>query len=223
MPQTFPPLTIVEDFLLLALDEQAGDFYPLPRSVLDCVTAAAVLMDLMRLKRVDCDLRHLFVVTTEPTGDAILDPVLRALALEPVQSTRAILDELRFLSDEGEALRDQAMQRLVDRGILRAEEKKFLWLFDARRYPVVDGKEIRIARLRVMNAVLDDGIPDPYDGALIALLQACGLFHYLLKPTELERSAGRIAEIARTDILGRAAATLIAEIEASIAMASGLR
>ena len=35
-------LTILEEFLLLALDDEEGEFYALPRSTLDCATAGAV-------------------------------------------------------------------------------------------------------------------------------------------------------------------------------------
>ena len=114
MPES-APVTILEEFLLLALDEQAGSFWPVPRSAFDCATAAAVLMDLMHLRRIDCDVRSVFVASAEPVDDDILDPVLRALALEPAHATRSINDELRFLSDEGEALRERAMRRLAER------------------------------------------------------------------------------------------------------------
>jgi hypothetical protein len=219
----FPPLTVLEEFLLLALDDQAGDFWPLPRSVFDCGTACAVLMDLMKQGRVDCDLRNLFVVTALPVEDDILDPVLRALALEPVLATRSITDELRFLADEGEALRERALQRLVDRGILKREDRKILWVFGTRRYPILQDKELREAKLRVLNVVMGDEIPDPHDIMLVALVEACGLFRHILTAPELTKAAPRIAQVARLDFLGRAVSAAIAEVEAAIAMASGLR
>ena len=219
----YPPLTILEEFVLLALDDQAGDFWPLARSAFDCGTACAVIMDLMRLRRVDCDLHHLFVVSVEPTGDDILDPILRALALEPVQqATRAILDELRFLSGEGEAFRERALQRLVERGILKREDRKILWVFGTRHYPVNQDKPIREVKLRILNVILGDDIPEAHDIMLVALAEACGLFHHILSAHEVEQAAPRIAQVARMDLLGHAVAETIAEVEASIAMASGL-
>jgi hypothetical protein len=123
----FPPLTILEEFLLLALDDERGAFYGLPLSAFNCGTACAVVMDLMRLRRIDCDLRQLMVVSTQPSGDELLDPVLQALALEPARATRSITDELRFLADEGEAFRDRALHRMVERGILRQVDEKIIW------------------------------------------------------------------------------------------------
>ena len=217
------PLSVLEDFLLLALDEQSGDIWPVSRSVVDCGTACAALMDLMILHRVDCDLQHLFVTNAVPTGDTVIDPVLAVLALDPVGTTRAIIDEIRFLADEGEALRERAMQRLVDRGVVAFRTKKILWIFGSRRTPVVDDRALRMVRLRLLNVVLGDEIPHPHDVALVALADACGLFHYILSPREMTDAAPRIAAVARMDILGRALAEAIVEVEASIAMASGLR
>lgn len=218
-----PSLTILEEFLLLALDDQAGAFWPVPRSAFDCATAAAVLMDLMRLNRVDCDLSHIFVTNPEPTGDDILDPILQALALDPVRSTRSVTDELRFLSDEGESMRDHAVQRIIQRGVLKNEEEKIFWVFGTRRYPVQDDREIRAVKFRVVSTILGDSIPDPHDVSLVSLASASGILRSLLTTQEFHNSEARIAQIARLDILGRATAEVIADVEASIAMASGLR
>lgn len=221
--QNLPPLTILEEFLLLALDDEAGLFWPVPRSAFDCATAAAVLMDLMRLKRVDCDLKHILVTNADPLGDDILDPVLQALALDPVQSSRAILDEFSFLSEEAEALRDRAVRRLVERGILREEERKFLWIFGERRYPVVNDLDVRRVKLCVINAVKNNAIPDPHDVCLVSLAKVCDLFQTLLNPRELTQSYARMVQVAGFDVLGRAAAEAVAEVETSVAMVSGLR
>jgi Golgi phosphoprotein 3 len=218
----FPPLTILEEFLLLAFDDAASEFWPMARSAFDCATAGAALMDLSRLSRVDCDLRNLFVVSAAPTGDDILDPVLRALALEPVLASRSIIDELRFLSDEGEALRERALHRLVERGILKREERKFLWVFSARRYPMLHDKEVREVKLRILGVVLGDDIPEPQDVMLVSLAEACGLFGHILSAHELAHAAPRIAQVARMDIIGRAVGHAVAEVEAAIAMASGI-
>ena len=180
-------------------------------------------MDLQSLGCMDCDLRHIYVINPEPTGDDLLDPILQALAMDPVQATRAILDEFHFLSEEGEAIRDRALQRLVDRGILQTQERKVLWIFGARHYLVQNDQALRASKLRILNSVLGNDIPDPRDIALISLLQACGLFRAMLKVLEYRKAEKRIAQVARMDILGRFAAEAVAEVEASMAMASGLR
>src|ERR1700761_3926605 len=121
-----PPLTLLEEFLLLALDDESGDFYALPRSTLDCGTAGAILMDLIRRRRVDNDLRDMFVTDSLPLNDDILDPVLQMMTLAPVLMPQPISHWVRVMSNEGEALRERALRRLEARGIIRREERKIL-------------------------------------------------------------------------------------------------
>jgi Golgi phosphoprotein 3 len=218
-----PPLTILEEFLLLALDDETGDFYELARSTLDCATAGAILMDLMLHRRIDNDLRDMFVTDTLPTGDDILDPVLQIMTLAPVMTPRPIAKWLRELMDESEALREKALRRLEARGIIRREDRKILWVFGARRYPVIHDKEVREVKLRILGVILGDDIPTPHDIMLTALAEACDMFRYLLSGPQLAQAAPRIAQVARMDLIGQSVAKAVTEIEAAIAMASGFR
>jgi hypothetical protein len=223
MTAPHPSLTILEEFLLLALDDSAGQFYPLARSTFDCASAGAVLMDLTLQKRIDNDLKHVFVIDATPTGNPVLDPVLQMMAIGPVLAPKPITHWLHHLADEGEGLRERALRQLEAQGILRREDKKILWVFGARRYPVLDQKEQREAKLRVLGVILRDDIPAIHDIMLVALAHACGLFCHILSDHELANAATRIEQVAQMDLIGQAVAKAITEIEAAIAMASGFR
>jgi hypothetical protein len=220
---THPPLTILEEFLLLALDDEAGQFYSLARSTLDCASAGAALMDLTLRHRLDNDLKHMFITDSSLTGDSILDPVLQTMALAPVLSPHPITYWLRQLADEGEGLRAQALRRLEERGIVKHEDKKILWMFGARRYPIVQDREMREVKLRILGVILRDDIPAPHDMMLTALAQSCGLFRHILSEHELAAATPRIELVSRMDLIGQAVAKAVTEIEAAIAMASGFR
>jgi hypothetical protein len=223
MTPPFPPLTVLEEFLLLALDDLAGQFYPLARSTFDCATAGAALMDLTLRRRLDNDLKNIFVTDATPTGDDILDPVLQVMATAPLLSPKPITEALRQLADEGEALREKALKRLEARGILRREDKKILWVIGVRRYPMQHHEEQREAKLRILGVILREGIPEAHDIMLVALAQACGLFRHVLSGHELAVAQLRIDQIAQMDLIGQAVAKAVSEIETAIAMASGFR
>ena len=221
MTAELPPLTVLEEFLLLALDDAAGEFYALPRSTLDCATAGAALMDLMLRRRIDNDLHNAFVTDARPVGDPLLDPVLQVMALAPVLTPRPLKDWLRQLAEEGDALRQQALRRLVRRGILLREDRKILWVFGTRRYPVVQDKDMREVKLRILGVILGAAIPAPPDIMLTALADSCGLFNHILNGPEGQKAAPRIAQVIRLDLIGQAVARAISEVESAIAMASG--
>jgi golgi phosphoprotein 3 len=225
MPMTDhqPPLTILEEFLLLALDDGAAHFYPLARSTFDYTSAGAVLMDLTLRRRIDNDLRNIFLVDPTPLDNPILDPVLQLMALAPVLMPKPIAAWLHQLADQGEGLREQALRQLEAHDILKREDKKILWMFGTRRYPILHQKEPREAKLRVLDVVLRNDIPTAHDIMLVALTHACGLFRYILSDHELAGALRRIETVAQMDLIGQAVAKAVAEIETAIAMASGFR
>jgi hypothetical protein len=218
-----PPLTLLEEFLLLALDDQTGNLHPLPRSSLDCATAGAVLMDLTLRRRIDNDLRDMFVVDASPVGDALLDPVLQLMSLAPVLTPHPIAYWLRQTADEAEAFREKALRRLETRGIIRRQDRKILWVFGTRRYPLLNDAEVREVKLRILGVVLGNDVPSAHDIMLTGLAESCGLFRYILSSHEADAATARISQVARMDLIGQAVAKGVTDIESAIAMASGYR
>ena len=193
-------LSLVEEILLLALDDESGAFRPLPEYALELATSGASLMDLALRDRVDADPEQLIITSAEPTGDVVLDPVLAELARSTEQfSLRQWLLQLarvRFI-------RERALERLVERGILRRDDKKFLWVFGSRRYPLIDNKELREVKQRILEILLGDEVPDPRDVILICLSHACSILPSILEKPDLERASQRIEEIACMDLIGQ--------------------
>ncbi|MDP9126773.1 MAG: GPP34 family phosphoprotein [Pseudomonadota bacterium] len=222
-PLTLPPLTVLEEFLLLAHDDRAEQFYPLPRSTFDCAAAGAVLMDLTLRNHLDNDLRHLFVADPSPTLDDLLDPVMQIIGLAPVMDPLPISHWLRRIAEDGESLRENALRRLEKRGILKREAKRVLWVFMAENYPILHQNEVLEVRRRFRHVILADTLPLPHDIMLTTLAQACGLFRYMLDSREFAAASPRIEQVARMDLIGQAVAKAVAEIETAMAMASGFR
>lgn len=220
---SLPPLNLLEEFLLLALDDEAGQFHGLAQSTLDCATAAALLMDLSLRRRVDNDLKVMFVVDTEPVMDDLLDPTLQVMALSPILAPQTITHWLGIVAEEGEALREKALRRLQQRGIIRIEEGKILWVFGYRRYPMIHNQEVREVKRRLFDVILGDDIPQAHDIMLTALADACGLFPLILSSTELASAQQRIADVTRMDLIAQSLCRVVADIEAAIATASGFR
>ena len=198
-PVRVPMLTLIEEILLLTLDD-GGSFLPVPEYSLELAAAGAILMDLALRDKLDADLRVLMVVDRRPTGDDILDPVRQELgrAEEELQLRECLMRLARR-----ESIKASALDRLVERGILRRDEKKLLWVFGSRRYPVIDNREETEAKLRILQILLTDEIPDPKDVVLICLADACSLFPSILSPQELTVARNRIEQVAKMDLIGQ--------------------
>ena len=212
-------LNLAEEIYLLALDDRQGFTKPLPTSALDYALAAALLMELALADRIDTDLTTLRVTSNAPTGDPLLDDPLRELQQKPEpQSTAFWLDRL---ADRSGRIEERVLARLIEKGILKQENRRILWVFDVRRYPLIDDREIKEVRTRLRELILGDGIPDPRDVVLISLGNACRLLEDLFTPQEFNnRVRDRIVALARLDLIGQETVKAVREIEKVMAVMS---
>lgn len=191
---------LIEEFLLLTLEDDGGEFDSAPEIFVDCGIAGAALMDLALRNRIDSDLEAVWVTDATPTGDPILDGVLAHMAASPARlNARGWITRL---SHEAPAMRAAALNALCARGVLRQQDHQYLWVLKARRYPIVEGQERPEAKRRIMTLLFNDAIPTPTDVALASLADATFLFERFLTPRELMRLRPRIAQLVRMDLIG---------------------
>ena len=204
--------------MLLLLHDENGRFERVPAWSLGYALGGGVLMDLALENRIDTDLDNLILVDDTPLGDSLLDPTLADIAAaEDKRDARFWVERTAGRADE---IREEALSRLVHSGILEVQEDRFLWVFRSRRYPIVDGKAEREVKLRIMEVLFSDEIPDPRDVVIICLADACALFRQLLSKQELERASKRIEQVTRLDLIGQAMSQAIRDIQLSIALLS---
>ena len=207
-------LRFAEEIILLLLNDGDGRFARVPKWSLDYALAGGVLMDLALENRIDTDLEGLILIDDTPTGDALLDSTLAEIAAGKERTTNFWLEHT---ADNADSIREQALKRLIDQGILEVEDDRFLWVFRSRRYPSTDGTAEREVKLRIMGVLFSDEIPSPRDVVIICLSDACGIFKGLLSSRELVNVGERIDQVRRLDLIGQALSRGIHDIEMSIA------
>ena len=212
-------LRFAEEIMLLLLDDKGGKFADLPAPSVECALAGAVLMDLALEGRIDTDPERLFVVDPTPLKDHLLDPTLAWIAqsTETYDTRHWIEQTIAYAGD----IRARSLARLVERGILRREDDRFLWVFQTRRYPVIDDQPVQEVKLRIMGVLFSDEIPDARDIVIISLSDACGIFRGLLSSRELRGAAPRIEQVGKMDLIGREVSKAVRHIESSLAIAMG--
>lgn len=210
-------LSFAEEVVLLLLDDAQGVLVELPLSTDKVVIAGAVLMDLAIHDRIDTDLERLTLADPSPTGDDILDDALEQIveAGEEAEITHWV----ERIASRSQDYQHAAMNRLVARKILREENGRFLWIFQTRRYPIIDNREQREVRARLQQVLTTEEIPDPRDIVLICLIDACGLLDRVLTAEELQAVQPRLAQLRKMDLIGQAVVRVLADIQASIALA----
>ena len=207
-------LTISEEVLLLFLDDEKGTFIRGPDIHVELAMSGAVLMDLALANRIDTDPERLFVVDRSPMGDKVLDDLLARIAsTDPERSTEYWLNWIR---EDVPEIMGHFIDRLVERGILRRMEEKILWVFETRRYPVIDDREEREVKRRITTVLFSDDIPDPRDVVIIGIVNACDLLEVILHHREVEKVRGRAEQITQMDLIGQTVSSTINDVRASI-------
>ena len=211
------PLSFAEELYLLALDDTRGLLKPLPASAFDYALAGALLMELALDGRIDTDLNSLKVTSAEPTGDPLLDDTLRELAQKKEPQATAFW--LSHFAEQAGRTEKRVLASLIQKGVLKQENRRILWVFEVRRYPLMDDREVKEVRARLRDLMLGEEIPDPRDIVLISLGNVCRLLDDLFGAAERGHVQSRIDALARLDLIGREMARSIREIESAMTMA----
>jgi hypothetical protein len=211
-------LTFVEETCLLLLDEKGSEFLSIHPNIVECALAGAVLVDLAFAYRIDTDPKTLTVMDRTLIGEAMLDRILAKIGEQGETSDTATW--IKTLSaDESAAIQQQALDRLVERGILARQDKKSLLGFRRRRYLTADGEATREIKGRIKTLILSDDIPDPRDIALLSLLDACGILPEIYPEVEFKSADARIRQLRNMDLVGRDVFNAVTDIERAIVTA----
>ncbi len=210
-------LTLADEIVVLALDDSSGEIKPTTLPVANIAAVGGILMELALRGHIDTDLKSLFIVNPAPTGDDLLDPILSEIAAEAERHPSAWwIDEL---SGRHHDLVERILQRLVKAGILRQEERQFLWVFSRRAYPQVSGREEREAKARLMAVLFKDEVPDPRDTLLLGLANSTGVLSKILTEDELEKASRRISEVEALEEIGRSVRSVSTQVWYALSIA----
>ena len=203
-------LSLAEELLLITLDDSSGKLFSSTKLfAIDIAIAASLIMELTLNGRIDTDSEKLFVISTTPTGNQILDDILDEINAEKTSITTSAW--VTRIGQKGESLNQLIIKGLVDRGILMSVEKRLLWVFKTRVYPPASGIEEREVRARVMHLIVSDEIPNPRDSLIVGLLRATSLINHLFTPDVLETLQVRIDNIVNLEEINRSLNTTVQE------------
>lgn len=194
-------MLLAEDLLLLLTDDETGKLSASGAEV-DVALGGALLVELTLTDRVDVAgynerVREgrLMVRNPSPTGDGLLDEALTLVAQKEGKKPQSVVTRL------GKRTRVRLYQRLVEGGVLRAENDRILGLFPTHRWPSTNAAHESSVRAGLATALREGATTEARTRALIALLLALNAVHKALDPgsvglskKELNANAKRIAE-----------------------------
>jgi hypothetical protein len=210
------PLFLQEELLLLALRDEEGT---ISAAMYPYALAGAILAELMLHERIRVDdpkKKMVQVLSNSPLGDPLLDECLERIARDDRPDSLADWVE-RFTAVRH--LKDRVAEGLCERGILRAEKGRFLFVFPKVTYPEVDhGPEGRILQ-RLRSAIFEESEEiDTRTAVLLSLASSTGMLPTVFDPEELKPGQAHIDRITQGEQVGQAAKEAIDAMQAALAM-----
>jgi hypothetical protein len=194
-------MLIAEDLLLLLTNDETGRLAA-SHSEVDVALGGALLVELALMQRVDLagpseQVRRgrLVVRDASATSDPLLDEALATVGEKEGKKPQDVVTAL------GKHVRVRLYDRLVGRGLVRAESGKVLSIFPGHNWPAQDAAHEDFVRADLLTALRNATTGDARTGALISLLLALKAVPKAVDPAaaglskrEMNANAKRIAE-----------------------------
>ena len=211
-------LTLTEELLLLSLREKKDGLEFAPETELPYALAGALLLELCLGGRVRLEGKKVAPVNPTPTGSAMADELLEKIAAAKKPKKAAAWIE--SFGEHGKRIRKAAACSLVAQGILREEEKRFLWVIPYTGYAAVDTSAKFTLKQRLRGLALGGENANPHDLALLSLVRAGGLLDNVFTKDEMRRAKRRVEELVKDEAVGQAVAEAIQAVNTAVIVAA---
>lgn len=207
-------LTLPEEIILLAIDENSGEIMQLPERSLDFALAGSILTELALLGRITYDDFFITSISRESTNNKILD---EALSYLPDSKNLTVQSSIARIAKKGDKWEDKILSSLVLRSVV-AKKKRGLFEFSSgAAYDLLKPEILKDIENRIRSAVesSSEKLPDR-DIVLISIMSACNLWNVIFSEDELAKYQSKIDSIVDSHIIARSVAHSISEIQNAI-------
>lgn len=211
-------LSLAEDVLLLALNDEKGTVLMTASVALPYALAGAIIVKLIEAGSVRIEDKELVAAPRGSARDEILDEILGMIRSS--KRTRSLNHWVGKIGRSGGKIKEKLLARLVDKRILGREEHRLLWVFPTKRYPQIDPRPEYGIRERVRSAIRGMTLPDERTAALISLIHASDLIGEIFEKGERRDAKRRAKEIAKSQPVGSAVAHAVEAVKVAVIAAA---
>ncbi|MDW3210534.1 MAG: GPP34 family phosphoprotein [Reichenbachiella sp.] len=117
-------LSLAEGLMLIALDDEEGRLLSAAEHSIDHGLLAILILELSLIKRVGFESNKIVVKDSTGTGNKVLDSVLKAIG----GGGDSVSATIKKIASGFDSIQDDVIELLVQRGILKVESTKLLWI-----------------------------------------------------------------------------------------------
>lgn len=210
-------LNLVEEFLLIALDDDKGVFVT-DSTHLHYGFAGAILLELALREKIDIDGDYIELKSTSVDSGTVMEKALEMIAAS--DKKRKVKDWLMKLANKAGEMKAITLNRLIERGIIRKEEHKILWIIPNNKYPTSNANPENKVRERLKSVTVDGAESAPRDIMLLSLIDVSDLVKEAFRDqADYKQLKKKIKDITQDVRISQAINKSIREIQTAIMIA----
>ena len=207
-------LSLPEELLLLAIHDEKGTVVTSASIALNYGLLGAILMELALEGYIETRDKKITIKKRNYRGNDIYNEVFKHIKGAPKGKDAKYW--INRLNMKIKKLRERMLDQLVDKKILRKDEKTVLWIFPSKKYPTKNAEPELEIRTRIRKVVLHGNKPDERTAILITLINSCSLVNEIFSREERKEAKKKIKEIMKSDVITKAVTDSVAAVQTAI-------
>ncbi|MGW8123975.1 GOLPH3/VPS74 family protein [Roseivirga echinicomitans] len=209
-------LNLIEEFLLIALDDEKGQFV-IDSTHLYYGFAGAILLEMALREKIDVSGEKVKLTNDGYEVEMVINKVIDQIKnSEP----RKLKYWIEILSKQAKELKVDTLFGLEHKGILRKEEHKILWIIPNNKYPTTNITPENKVRQRLSDVMLRGAKSEARDVMLLSLIDVSDLTKEAFRDKEEYKVVKKkIKEVTQEIKISQSVNKSIREIQAAIMVA----
>ena len=178
-------LILAEELFILALDPEKGNIPGSLVAQLQYGVSGALLAELALMGKIGVDdKKKLELLDCSLCGDELLDRTLTKIVKS--DRLRKMTHWVKLFGSNSKKTYKELGERLVEKGILKKEPRKYLWVIPSEAFPEKDASAKYLIKNKLRAVVLTGKKPEADVLALLSLVRACNMLDSIFTKDELK-------------------------------------
>ncbi|WP_109830409.1 GOLPH3/VPS74 family protein [Reichenbachiella versicolor] len=183
-------LSLAEGLMLIALDDEEGRLLSAAEHTIDHGILAISVLELALIKRLGFSGGKIVVKDSTGTGNKVLDGVLNAIG----GGGDSVVSTIKKIAPQFDKIQDDVIELLVQRGILKVESTKLLWIPVSERMDNANYAFEQEIRDTLINVVTKGQKASLAIVVLLSSIDNCKILNEVFRDSDQLIDAGKMAK-----------------------------
>lgn len=207
-------LILPEELFILALDGEKGNIPGSLTLQLQYGVSGALLAELALMGKIGLDdKKKLVLLDSSLCGDDLLDRATTKILHS--DRLRKMNHWVKLFGSNSKKTYKELGERLVEKGILKKEPRKYLWVIPSEAFAEKDASAKYLIKAKLRAVVLTNKKPEGDVMALLSLVKACNLLDIIFTKDELKMARKLVDKKIQEQTISKELAETLQEIESA--------